>query len=189
MKIYGLIGKKLDHSFSPQYFKEKFKKEGISDTYYHLYPLSQIEDFTSLIQDNSEISGLNVTIPYKTQIIPFLDDISPAAKEIGAVNTIKFEPSQQGIRLIGYNTDYLGFIDSVKTLLKLKQFKALVLGTGGSSKAVIYGLKQLGIDFKLVSREPTNINQIGYSSLTKDLFSDFKIIINTTPVGMFPNVG
>lgn len=188
MRIYGLIGKKLDHSFSPQYFKEKFESEGILDTYYQLYPLSQINDFTSLIQNNPEISGLNVTIPYKTDIIPLLDDISPAASEIGAVNTIKFVPSQQGIRLIGYNTDYLGFTESIKPLLKPDHSKALVLGTGGSSKAVIYGLKQLGIDFKMVSREPNNFNQIGYPSLTKDLFFDFKIIINTTPVGMFPKV-
>lgn len=187
MKIYGLIGKKLEHSFSPNFFQQKFKLENIKDANYQLYPLQSIQEFNLLIQNNPNLSGLNVTIPYKTDIIPYLDKITSAAKEIRAVNTIKFESSLKSLQLIGYNTDYIGFIESLKPFLKPYHSKALVLGTGGSSKAVQYALKQLNINFLMVSRNPIHQNQIDYSMLTKDLITEYKIIINTTPVGMFPN--
>jgi len=187
MKIYGLIGKKLEHSFSPNFFQQKFKHENIKDANYQLYPLQSIQKFNLLIQNNPNLSGLNITIPYKTDIIHYLDKITSAAKEIGAVNTIKFESSPKRLRLVGYNTDYMGFIESLKPYLKPYHSKALVLGTGGSSKAVQYALKQLNINFLMVSRNPIHQNQIDYSMLTKDLVAEYKIIINTTPVGMFPD--
>lgn len=186
--IFGLIGKKLDHSFSPQYFRQKFKNEGLTDAYYHLYPLNQINDFSLLIKHNPDISGLNITIPYKTKIIPFLDEITPAAKTIGAVNTIKFKPIGRNIKLIGYNTDYLGFIESLTPLLKKHHKKALVLGSGGSSKAITYGLGILNINFLVISRNPESSNQISYQSITKDIINEYQLIINTTPVGMFPHI-
>ncbi|MDK2979250.1 MAG: shikimate dehydrogenase [Bacteroidales bacterium] len=189
MEIYGLMGKKLEHSFSPKFFQQKFKHEKIKDATYQLYPLQSIQEFNALIQNNPKLSGLNVTIPYKTDIIPYLDKITSAAKEIGAVNTIKFESSFKNLQLVGYNTDYLGFIESLKPLLKPYHAKALVLGTGGSSKAVQYALNQLKINYLMVSRNPDKQNQIDYSMLTKDLMAEYKIIINTTPVGMFPYTG
>jgi shikimate dehydrogenase len=189
MKIYGLIGQKLEHSFSPKFFQQKFKLENIKNADYQLYPLQSIQEFDSLIQNNSNLSGLNVTIPYKTDIIPYLDKITSAAEEIGAVNTIKFASSFKSLQLIGYNTDYLGFIESLKPFLKPYHSKALVLGTGGSSKAVQYALKKLNINFLMVSRNPIHQNQIDYSMLTKDLITEYEIIINTTPVGMFPDTG
>src|SRR6056297_518475 len=189
MKIFGLIGKKLDHSFSPQYFRQKFCNEKITDAKYQLYPLNHISAFPLLLQNNPDIAGLNVTIPYKTDIIPFLDSLSWAVKEIGAVNTIQLEYLSAGLQLIGHNTDYLGFSESIKPLLKPYHTKALVLGTGGSSKAVQFGLKKLNIDFLMVSRNPHSINQIDYSKLSKEILDEYKIIINTTPLGMFPAVG
>ncbi len=188
MRTFGLIGKKLAHSFSPQYFRQKFSNEKINDAKYQLYPLDNIHEFHLLIKNNPDIAGLNVTIPYKTDIIPLLDSLSHAAKEIGAVNTIKIESSGTGLQLIGHNTDYLGFTESIKPHLKSDHIKALVLGTGGSSKAVQFGLKQLNIDFLMVSRNPQNENQMNYSMLSKEILNEYKIIINTTPLGMFPDV-
>jgi len=190
MKIFGLIGRKLAHSFSPQYFRQKFSNEKINDAQYRLYPLENIHEFHLLIKNNPDIAGLNVTIPYKTDIIPLLDGLSKAAKEIGAVNTIKIEFSGTDLQLIGYNTDYLGFTKSIEPHLKSYHTKALILGTGGSSKAVKFGLKQLNIDFMEVSRNPQNQNQnqMNYSALSKEVLNKYKLIINTTPLGMFPEV-
>ena len=188
MRIYGLIGKSLTHSFSPKYFKEKFEKEGIKDTFYQLYPLETIDEFNYLISDYTEISGLNVTIPYKQSILHFLDYIEPAAKQIGAVNTIKFEWENNRLKLSGYNTDYLGFLESIKPMLEGKNKKALILGTGGSSAAVKYALKLLQIEYKLVSRNPEGKNVISYDSLDEKLIKEHQIIINTTPLGMFPDI-
>jgi shikimate dehydrogenase len=188
MKLYGLVGKSLVHSFSQKYFNEKFEKERIKNTYYHLYPLNSIDEFNQLITDYSEVSGLNVTIPYKTSIIPFLDYIDDAAKEIGAVNTIKFYRENSKLKLHGYNTDYLGFWESIQPLLKKYHKKALILGTGGSSKAVSYALKQANIDHLFVSRNPAHENTISYQSLNNDILDQYQIIINTTPLGMFPEV-
>lgn len=187
MRFFGLIGKSLEHSFSPVFFKEKFEIEGINDCFYNLYPLKNIDEFNQLISDFTELSGVNVTIPYKQEIIPFLDEIDDNAKEIGAVNTIKFEWKQSKLKLIGYNTDYLGFIDSLKPLLKKQHKTALVLGTGGSSVAVTYALKKLGIKYINVSRNPVNTEILSYDSLHEDLINDYKLIINTTPLGMYPD--
>lgn len=186
MRFFGLIGKSLEHSFSPVFFKEKFEREGIKNCFYNLYPLKNIDEFNYLIHDFSELSGLNVTIPYKQDIISFLDTIDTSAKEIGAVNTIKFQWNHNKLELVGYNTDFLGFTDSIKPLLKPVHNKALVLGTGGSSLAVVYALKKLGINYKQVSRAPQKSGIIDYSSVTPKLIDDNTIIINTTPLGMYP---
>jgi len=188
MKLYGLIGKSLVHSFSQKYFNEKFERENIKNTFYHLYPLNTIEEFNQLITDFSEVSGLNVTIPYKTAVIPFLDYIDSAAQEIGAVNTIRFEWENSKLKLHGYNTDYLGFWESIKPFLKDYHKKALILGTGGSSKAVSYALKNAKIKHLFVSRNPENQNTISYQSLNGDILEQYQIIINTTPLGMYPDV-
>lgn len=184
MKIYGLIGKSLEHSFSPKFFAEKFKKEGIKDSVYRSFPLQQIEDFNQLLHTENNLAGLNVTIPYKTQIIPFLDELSPQAAAIGAVNVIQFKNNQ----LIGHNTDVYGFQMSLERHLNLeqRQSKALVLGTGGASKAVVYALESLKIPCKLVSRN-SNSN-CTYQDLNTDLLKEYLILINTTPLGMFPNI-
>ena len=187
MRFFGLIGKSLEHSFSPVFFKEKFEKEGITDCFYKLYPLKNIDEFNQLISDFTELSGLNVTIPYKQEIIPFLDEIDENAKEIGAVNTIKFEWMQAKLKLTGYNTDYLGFIDSLKLLLKKQHKTAIVLGTGGSSMAVTYALKKLGIKYIQVSRNPVSEEILSYDSLNDDLINNYKLIVNTTPLGMYPD--
>lgn len=186
MRFFGLIGKSIEHSFSPQYFKKKFEKEGIEFTFYQLYSLETIDEFNHLIGDFTEFSGLNVTIPYKTSVIPFLDDLDQAAKKIGAVNTIKFEWHNTKLKLKGYNTDYLGFMDSIKPNLSKEHSKALVLGTGGSSLAITYALNLLGIQYQLVSRKEQN-NCITYNDLNSELINEYNLIINTTPVGMYPN--
>lgn len=188
MRFFGLIGKTLEHSFSPVFFKEKFDKERIENTFYNLYPLKCIDEFNQLITDFTELSGLNVTIPYKQEIISFLDEINEDAKEIGAINTIKFDWINSKLKLTGYNTDYLGFIESIKPLLKKQHKSALVLGTGGSSLAIIHALKKLGITYTKVSRNPENAKEISYELLTTDLISETKLIINTTPLGMYPDI-
>jgi len=187
MRFFGLIGKTLEHSFSPIFFKEKFEREGLDDCFYNLYPLRAIDELNQLISDFTELSGLNVTIPYKQDVIPFLDEIDINTKEIGAVNTIKFEWINQKLKLIGYNTDYLGFIDSLKPYLKDYHKSALILGTGGSSLAIEYALKKLNINYVKVSRNPVK-EIMTYDSLTNEIINEYKLIINTTPVGMFPNV-
>ena len=187
MKLFGLIGKTLGHSFSQSYFKEKFEKEGIIGAYYNLYPLETIDEFNQLITDFSELSGLNVTIPYKSEVIPFLNYIDDSAKEIGAINTIKFERVNSKLKLLGYNTDYIGFWESIKPLLQSHHNKALVLGTGGSSKAVAYALRKANIEVLFVSRNANEKDQITYQDITREHIEKYKIIINTTPLGMFPN--
>jgi len=188
MRFFGLIGKTLEHSFSPEYFKNKFEREGLSGVYYQLFPLQKIDQFNQLITDYTELSGLNVTIPYKQEIIPFLDEIDTNAQEIGAVNTIKFSWINNKLHLTGYNTDYLGFMDSITPLLKSYHKKALILGTGGSSKAVEYAFKISGIKTLKVSRDFDNSQTVSYKDLNADIFNDYKIIVNTTPLGMYPNI-
>lgn len=187
MRFFGLIGKSLEHSFSPQYFKQKFEKEGIKNTFYQLYSLESIDEFNQLITDFTEFSGLNVTIPYKKSIIPFLEELDEASKEIGAVNTIKFNWINNKLKLSGYNTDYLGFMDSIKPKLKDYHNKALILGTGGSSSAVAYAFKLLGIEYQFVSRTPESNDILNYTELNDNIIKENNIIVNTTPVGMFPN--
>ncbi len=187
MRFYGLIGKSIEHSFSAQYFKKKFEKEGIENTFYQLYSLETIDEFNTLIGDFTEFSGLNVTIPYKKSILPFLDQLDNASKEIGAVNTIKFEWLNNKLRLLGFNTDYLGFLESIKPNLKEHHRKAIILGSGGSSAAVAYALNKLNIEYTIVSRNPNETNQINYQDVDKKLLKGHKLIINTTPLGMHPN--
>ena len=187
MRFFGLIGEKLSHSFSHSYFKEKFEKEGINNAYYNLYPLKSIDEFNQIINDFTELSGLNVTIPYKQSVIPFLDKLDNAANAIGAVNTIKFERDKSKLKLLGYNTDYLGFWESIKPLLKDNHKKALILGTGGSAKAVSYAFKIANIKYLFVSRNPSQEGVISYNDLNEQLLKEYTIIINTTPLGMYPN--
>ena len=185
-KLYGLLGYPLVHSFSQTYFNQKFEAENISAQYINF----EIPDTGMLIEvvaENENLNGLNVTIPYKEQVIPFLDEIDPAAKEVGAVNVIKFIRDKDGLRLKGYNSDIIGFTDSIKSLLKPHHQSALVLGTGGAAKAVSYSLRKLGLDVQLVSRRKS-ANTLVYEELTKNDLKTYKVIVNTTPLGMYPNV-
>jgi shikimate dehydrogenase len=182
MRTYGLIGKSLIHSFSKDFFTTFFEKEGL-DAKYLNYELANIAEIRALFKKET-LSGLNVTIPYKTDILPFLDEVSPEAAEIGAVNTVVFKNG----KTIGYNTDAFGFHQSVKPFLTFHHERALILGTGGASKAVAYVLKNLGIDVLYISRNPKAENEFAYSEINKYMLDACKLIINCTPIGTFPNV-
>jgi len=187
MKTFGLIGYPLSKSFSQKYFTEKFEAEEIKARYLN-FSIASIDEFPELIAHHPYIGGLNVTIPYKEKVIQYLDDLDPISKEVGAVNVIKFDwsnPSKP--KLTGYNSDIIGFTESIKPLLKPHHKKALVLGTGGAAKAVGYALKSLNIDYKLVSRTPEGENQISYHSLNESIIKENTVIINTTPLGMYGN--
>jgi len=181
MKTYGLIGFPLTHSFSVKYFTEKFKRESITDCVYKNFPIESIEDLSTLLKTES-LSGLNVTIPYKESVIEYLDTVDETAQAIGAVNCIKFTDG----KLIGYNTDVFGFCESLKKYLGDTHPKTLILGTGGSSKAVAYALDQLNIHYTFVSRRK-KAEWLTYHDLTKDIINDHKLIINTSPIGMYPD--
>ncbi|MBS1734571.1 MAG: shikimate dehydrogenase [Bacteroidetes bacterium] len=184
MKVYGLIGFPLAHSFSKKYFTEKFEKEKIRDCCFELFPIQQIEDFPGLVRTTAGLSGLAVTIPYKESVIPFLDSLDEKAKAIGAVNCIRFVDG----KLRGSNTDAFGFEESISPLLADHHKKALVLGSGGSSKAVQYVLKKKQIAFLVVSREKNRRDgYITYDRLNDTIIENHKLIINCTPVGMYPN--
>lgn len=183
MKQYGLIGYPLDHSFSQRYFSEKFLREGISGVSYQNFPIPQIEDLKELLTDQTNLRGFNVTIPYKTQIIPLLDEIDTHASSIGAVNTVKIENG----KLSGFNTDWIGFMESIKPMLTSNDRRALVLGTGGSSKAIFYALNQLGIGSTLVSRNPDK-EHIGYDDIDVQIMSSHQIIVQCTPLGTYPRI-
>ncbi len=183
MKTYGLIGYPLEHSFSGKYFAEKFDKENIKNCEYRLFPIETIYEFEDL--KKQEIAGLNVTIPYKEQIIPYLDELDEHAKAIGAVNVIQFKNG----KTIGYNSDYYGFKDSLLNFLPNEfKSKALVLGTGGASKAIKQVLIDLSIPFKVVSRKEGF--DFTYEELNSkpEILQDFHLIINTTPLGTYPKV-
>ena len=182
MKKYGLIGYPLSHSFSKKYFTDKFILESIKDVVYDIYPLENINELPDLLTSEPSLCGLNVTIPYKEQVISFLDEMSPVVKKIGACNCIKIEHG----KLIGHNTDVLGFERSLLKKLKPTHSAALVLGTGGASKAVQYVLDKQGISFLQVSRSKSP-NTISYGELDKEIISNHLLIINTTPLGMYPN--
>ena len=185
-KLYGLLGYPLVHSFSQNYFNQKFESENI-DAEYINFEIPDIGMLMEVIAENENLNGLNVTIPYKEQVIPFLDEIDPAASEVGAVNVIKFIRGKDGLRLKGYNSDIIGFTDSIKSLLKPHHQSALVLGTGGAAKAVSYSLRKLGLEVQLVSRRKS-ANTLVYEELTKNDLKNHKVIVNTTPLGMYPNV-
>ena len=218
MTTYGLIGYPLGHSFSRKFFTEKFEKEGI-DAQYLNFEIPSIEEFPEIIKNNPELRGLNVTIPYKQQVMQYLDEISEEAKAIGAVNVVRIErPSPQpspimgretmrnagnkpdglpikgdmseGLRgsLIGYNSDVIGFVESIRPLLKPHHKKALILGTGGASKAIRYGLEEkLGMETLFVSRSARE-GMITYEEVTAEVLKEYEVIVNCSPVGMYPHV-
>lgn len=187
-KIYGLIGHPLGHSFSKDYFNRKFEDENINAQYIN-FDLEDINQLLELLSEYPDINGLNVTIPYKEQVIPFLASVDDDAREIGAVNVIKFIKDNQGNMqaLRGYNSDSPAFQRTIEPLLNSKRTSALVLGTGGASKAVKHALEKLGIEVKMVSRRKS-ATTIVYEELTKAMVAQSKIIVNTTPLGMYPNV-
>jgi len=187
MKKYGLIGYPLTHSFSKRYFTEKFETEKIDSTYEN-FEIDNISKFTEIVKNNPELVGLNVTIPYKEQVIPFLDELNESAGEIGAVNTVKITRSGSKIHLKGFNTDTFGFETSLKPLLKVHHKKALILGTGGASKALKYILRKFGIEFISASIEELKENEIRYEVIDEKMMGDRFLIINATPLGTFPKV-
>lgn len=189
LKKFGLIGFPLEHSFSKKYFSEKFLRENLSDCIYENFPIEFISELPSLIKSHPDLRGLNVTIPYKEQVIPFLDELDETAGKVGAVNTIKIEEGSTtggAGKLKGFNTDVFGFMQSIMKLLQPIHTSSLILGTGGSSKAVAFGLKKMGIEFDFVSRNPDE-KELRYEDLNKDVIRHYKIIINSTPLGLFPN--
>lgn len=183
-KQYGLIGKDIAYSFSQNYFTEKFKKLQLTDSLYSNFDLSKISEFNDILERFDNLKGLNVTIPYKQAIIPYLDSLSTKAATIGAVNTIRITKKN---RLKGYNTDWYGFYHSLKPLLKKQHTHALILGTGGASKAIEYVLTKLGIKYKFVSRTKQD-NELTYEELTQAILTKYTLIINTTPLGTYPQV-
>ena len=181
---FGLVGKGIDYSFSRGYFASKFKVEKLDHTYVN-FDLKNISEFDSIFKTSDDIKGLNVTIPYKESVIPYLDKLNKRAKKIGAVNTIKH--SKKG-KLIGYNTDYYGFKKSLQPHLKNHHNKALILGTGGASKAIAYALKKLNIEYHFVSRSKKSGVTFTYSELDEATIKDHLIIVNCSPLGTFPNI-
>lgn len=183
MILVGLVGKSLVHSFSPQYFKNKFEKKNIQHVTYQAYQISSIQEIINLIKENPTLVGFNVTVPYKESIIPFLDSLDISAKKVGAVNVVKIFPTGEKI---GYNTDYYGFFTSLKRYLGNESIhKALILGSGGGSKAVQAVLKDMQIDFTIVSRSSSYLT---YEDLNDVVVNSHALIINTTPLGMFPQI-
>jgi shikimate dehydrogenase len=189
LKKYGLIGYPLTHSFSRNYFTEKFNRELIRDACFELYPIKNISDIVPLIRSTPELTGLSVTIPYKQKVIPYLNETDLTAQETGAVNCIKITTNKDSqIKLKGFNTDIDGFEQALIPLLKPSHKSALVLGNGGSAKAVIYVLKKLQIPFIIVTRKVEATDQISYKEVTESVIKNNFLIINTTPLGMFPDI-
>ena len=186
MKKFGLIGFPLSHSFSQKYFSNKFEKEGIKGIEYHLLSLEDIRQFPKILEDDS-FRGINVTIPHKIAVLPFLHDIDLDAKGVGAVNCIKIVGTGINKKLIGYNTDAYGFQNSISPLLEPHHQKALILGNGGAAKAVKYVFEKLGISYKLVSRKPQQ-GMFTYEDLTEEVLNAYHIIVNTSPLGTYPNI-
>lgn len=183
MRQFGLIGYPLSHSFSKKYFTQKFAEEGIHNCNYELYPIASINEFPALLQEVKGLEGINVTIPYKEAVLPFLDEQTAAVQEIGACNCIHIKDG----KLIGHNTDVTGFRQSIEPFLQPHHQQALILGTGGAAKAVAWVFKQLGIRFQIVSRKKT-ATTISYDELDAAMMQTVELVINTTPLGMQPNV-
>lgn len=186
-RVFGLIGYPLSHSFSGKFFTEKFSDEAI-DAEYLNFEIENISQLPHVIAAHPDLEGLNVTIPYKEQVIKFLDYTDETAAQIHAVNTIRIHRSGHHVSLHGYNTDIEGFQESIKPLIQKHHHKALVLGTGGASKAVVKALSYLGIDSILISRNPEDKKDLSYSDLDEDVMDNYKIIVNTTPIGAYPNI-
>ena len=182
MDKYGIIGNPLGHSFSKGFFTEKFAREGI-DAEYLNFQIPEIGKLTEVLQENPELRGINVTLPYKTEVIPFLDELSNEAREIGAVNVVQIRNGH----LKGFNSDIIGFTRSIQPLLKPHHHKALILGTGGASRAIRVGLTRLGLEWKYVSRTPRE-GMITYEDITAETLREYEVIVNCSPVGMFPKV-
>ena len=183
MKVFGLIGYPLGHSFSKDYFTKKFSREKITDSIYKNFEMASLDSFTETIKEEKNLIGLNVTIPHKENIIRYLDKVDNVAKEIGSVNVIKVIDN----KLIGFNSDYLGFKISLEKWLPNINFNALVLGSGGSSNAICFALKKLNINYKIVST--SNPSYFSYEDIRNEaIYSKYKLIINTTPLGMSPNI-
>ena len=185
MDKYGLIGYPLGHSFSISYHNQRFADEGINAKYVN-FEIPSIDELPEVISSNPELKGLNVTIPYKEKVMEFLDYISPEARAIGAVNVIKVIHEGKNIILKGYNSDVIGFTKSIEPMLEPYHKKALILGTGGASKAVNYGLKALGLETVYVSRYERP-NTIQYDKITPDVVEEYNVIVNCTPLGMYPH--
>jgi shikimate dehydrogenase len=185
IRKFGLIGYPLGHSFSKQFFTEKFRKESINDCSYDNYPLDNIKLLPELVASEDDLCGLNVTIPYKTAVIPYLTDLDNEAVESDAVNVIKISGEKNDRKLKGFNTDIYGFRETILPYLSNFKFQALILGTGGGSKAVAYVLASLGIKYSIVSRNP-GIDCLSYNDLNEEVLSVNRLIVNTTPQGMFP---
>jgi shikimate dehydrogenase len=182
MPIYGLIGFPLSHSFSPEYFQNKFLRQGIEDAEYHLFPLERITEFPALVK-KIPLGGLNVTIPYKTSIIPYLDELDTVSFAVGAVNTIQFRKRQGNLYMKGFNTDVTGFRESLLPYLQPHHQKALIMGTGGAALAVAYVLKELGIQYQLLGRLATKPGVLSYAELIPEDILQSNLIINATPAG------
>lgn len=185
MDKYGIIYHPLYHSFSPGFFNEKFRNESI-DAVYEMFDLPQIEAVIEVLTSNPELRGLNVTIPYKQQIMQYLDELSDEAREIGAVNVVRISHENGEMRMKGYNSDVIGFTRSIEPLLEKYHKKTLILGTGGASKAVEYGLRKLGLETVKVSRYERP-DTIQYEKVTADVVREYNVIVNCTPTGMYPN--
>lgn len=184
MRLFGIIGYPLGHSFSPAWFAQKFAERGITDAEYRKFELSDIDMLPELLRDNPELQGFSVTIPYKERIIPYLDRLSPDAEKIGAVNCVV----RNSAGLTGHNTDWLGFRDSLAGFIGDEKPGALVLGTGGAAKAIIYSLDNMGLRSLMVSRTKSKNEVITYEELSPEIIASYKLIINATPLGTFPNI-
>jgi shikimate dehydrogenase len=182
MRLFGLIGYPLSHSFSKKYFTEKFEHEGLTDCHYELFPIVSMDELPGILKDHPELEGLNVTVPYKQLVLPYLDSLADIPVELHACNCIKIKEG----RLIGYNADYVGFEKSFAPLLEPHHTKALVLGNGGATAAVVFVLKKLGIAYTIVSRKPHDGSTMAYTDIDEKLMQEYLIIINSTPLGMYP---
>ena len=184
MRKFGLIGKTLGHSFSKTYFENKFKEENIINCSYDNYELNDIKEIKDLLENNPEIEGLNITLPYKESVIEFLDEQDESVKDTGACNCIKITDG----KLIGYNTDKLAFLEAFISVMTMDSHKVMILGNGGASKAVTSALDELSLDYTIFARSPKNSYEKQWKELTADCFVEYYAVINTTPVGMFPNI-
>ncbi len=187
MRTYGLIGFPLSHSFSRAFFTDKFARENKNEQYLN-FEIDSITLFPGIVESQPELAGLNVTIPYKQQVIPFLDGLDTVASGTGAVNTIRVRREADRIFTEGFNTDVAGFSGSIRPLLKPWHRSALILGTGGAAKAVVYSFNQMGINWMQVSRNPSGGKSISYEMINRALLEEFMVVVNTTPVGTFPDI-
>lgn len=188
MKLYGLIGYPLSHSFSKEYFQKKFKNDNITDSRFNHFEINNINTLRDFIAENPDLSGLSITIPFKQLILNYLDELEDTAREIGAVNCVKIIREQERTHLIGFNTDVYGFELSLTPLLKPHHKKALILGTGGAARAIAHVLDKLKIDYLFLSRNPFGCKHIRYQILNKEILNDHPLIINATPLGMYPEI-